>query len=105
MKWLSLKALYLGLENPGMAGGDVSSLPLSLLLVGVLNGETSAASGDMPGAERQPSVCSMECTLGGILGLPARLIGGGAKGAAETGWLFFWGSAAEGAFENEEKNG
>jgi len=88
-----------------MTGGDESSLPLSLLLGEVLNGDTSAPSGDVSGARRPPAFWSMGCDLGGILGLPARLIGGGATGAAEAGRSLFWGSAMEGNFECEEKSG
>jgi hypothetical protein len=91
--------MYLGLENPGMAGGVASSLVLPLLLGGVLNGETSAASDDASGASDALAVVSIACGLFGIFGLPALLMGGGIDGAIDVGRSFLRGSAAGAALE------
>jgi hypothetical protein len=84
----------LGFENPGIAGGEGSSLALPLLLGGVLKGETSAASDDASGASDARAVVSTYCGLFGIFGLPARFMGGGTCGTEEVGRSFFPGSAA-----------
>jgi hypothetical protein len=91
--------MYLGFENPGMAGGVASSLVLPLLLGGVLNGETSAASEDASGASDALAVVSIACGLFGIFGLPARFMGGGIDGVMDVGRSFLRGSAAGAAPE------
>jgi hypothetical protein len=86
--------MYLGFENPGMTGGDCSALLPSLLLGGVLNGDTSAASDEGSGASVARPAGSTVCGLAGIFGFPARLTGGGTGGAEESGLSLLRGSAA-----------
>jgi hypothetical protein len=85
--------MYLGFENPGMAGGVASSFVLPLLLGGVLKGDTSASE-DASGASDARAVVSIDCGLLGIFGLPARFIGGGMDGTVDVGRSFLRGSAA-----------
>jgi len=87
--------MYFGLENPGITGGE-GAFALPLLLGGVLKGDTSAASADDSGASevRGTGVGSAECDLLGILGFPARFMGGGTGGADEIGRSLLRGSAA-----------
>jgi hypothetical protein len=79
------ETLNLGFENPGMTGGEGSPFALfPLLLGGVLNGDTSAASDDVSGARFERTGGSADCGFGAILGFPARLTGGGTGGADEV---------------------
>jgi hypothetical protein len=65
-----------------MTGGEGSPFALPpLLLGGVLNGDTSAASDEVSGARFERVGVSAESGFGPILGFPARLTGGGAGGA------------------------
>jgi hypothetical protein len=85
-----------GFENPGMAGGDVSSFALPpLLLGGVLKGDTSAASDEFSGARLVRVIGSTDRGLLGIFGFPARFTGGGTGGAEAVGRSFLRGSAAD----------
>jgi hypothetical protein len=85
--------MYLGLEKPGITGGVGSSLWLSLLLGGVLKGDTSTTSKDVSGARVPRASGSTEWDLLGILGFPARFTGGGTGGADDTGRSPLRGSA------------
>jgi hypothetical protein len=85
--------MYLGFENPGITGGE-GCFVLPLLLGGVLNGETSAASEEASGASDARGAVSIGWGLLGIFGFPARFMGGGTAGADETGRSLFRGSAA-----------
>jgi hypothetical protein len=91
--------MYFGLEKPGITGGVGSSLALPpLLLGGVLKGDTSAASAEVPpGASDARDAGSVECDLAGIFGLPARFTGGGTSGAQDVGRSLLRGSAEAGA--------
>jgi hypothetical protein len=92
-KYPLLLVINLGFEKPGMTGGEGSPLTLSpLLLGGVLNGDTSAASDVASGARFPRAEGSTESDFGGILGFPARFTGGGTGGADDTGRSPFRGS-------------
>jgi hypothetical protein len=68
-----------------MTGGEGSPFALPpLLLGGVLNGDTSAASDEVSGARFERTGGSAECGFGPILGFPALLTGGGTGGADAT---------------------
>lgn len=86
--------MYFGLEKPGITGGD-GCFALPLLLGGVLKGETSAVSDEASGAKEARVDGSVECGLLGILGFPARFIGGGTGGADEVGRSPLRGSAED----------
>lgn len=87
-----------------MGGGDGSSFVLpSLLLGGVLKGETSAVATDLSGARVARVDGSTECDLLGILGLPARFTGGGTAGATDAGRSLLSGSAVAAATVFEGK--
>lgn len=68
--------MYLGFENTGITGRD-GCFVLPLLLGGVLNGDTSAPSEVASGASDVRGAVSIGWGLLGILGFPARLMGGG----------------------------
>lgn len=86
----------LGFEAMGNAGGDgFGALVLPALLGGVLNGDMRSSS-DLAGSRLALgfAVVSIDCGFEGILGLPARLTGGGMGGAEAVGRSLFRGSPA-----------
>jgi hypothetical protein len=98
--------MYFGLEKPGITGGEGSPLTLpSLLLGGVLKGDTSAGSGIVSGARVARAVGSPFCGLPASFGFPARLTGGGIGGTEEVGRSLLRGSAAGTAAACEGKSG
>jgi hypothetical protein len=68
-----------------MGGGVGSPLVLSLLLGGVLKGETSTASEEVSGTRFARAGESTDIGFGAILGFPARLMGGGTGGTEGAG--------------------
>jgi hypothetical protein len=97
--------MYLGLEKPGITGGEGSALLPSLLLGGVLNGDTSAGSEVISGARVARAVESPFCGLPASFGFPARLTGGGIGGTEVVGRSLLRGSAAGTAAGFEAKSG